>query len=1138
MELEQANARRPGYLSKRGFSLMNDLEKRILDQVRYKPGQKTREIASQLGVERHVVNSALYGRLKQEVRQDKGYRWYPNDVANSAGGQGNQRQLDTPLARLSRYYLDCLSHDDLGGVSEFASSKFGDLDYCELQTLPMFDTSGHNPFDSEPGRRLLGRISRDRNRKTIFLGYPVRLNLIRSRRGWEGFMVEPILLFPFQEVDGRYGGVPALTNDLPQLNFKALKALSNTAEGGLMLEAIQLADELGLASAADDQPDLDELIIRLQEIRSDWDWQERVDPYMLTAEVPLSDLSKQGIFNRAVLIAAERSPYTRGLESELGALQSVGQSRYGDTALGAWLTQTRIESPPADQQPLLEVLPLNSEQRQAVRQALSNKLTVITGPPGTGKSQIVTSILINAAWQGKTVLFASKNNKAVDVVETRVNALGPRPVLLRLGADQYRNQLAQYLLSLLAATATESDRDRYQEYEIIHYKLRQRSDSLDAELNAFVALRNELDQLEQRVENTRNVLGQKIFHNLRVLRRDELEREAARFGAALGRSDKSRQPLMTSLIWPFIRSSRFSLLWQEAQSFRHISEDMVLKMPQKEPDQQTIGNWLRYDHSLSERLMEIKAVLSYFEGLATLQKSPSLEDMGRQRRALTDELAENSHSLWEAWLQLQPSRLGPSHRKLLGDYSSLLQMIVSANEENQRLGSDVFRRYYRLFPQITPILPCWAVTSLSVRGRVPFEPSFFDLVVIDEASQCDIASALPLLYRSRKAVIIGDPMQLRHISALSKQQDQQLLSKHGLMEDRLGWAYSTRSLFDLASSRCNSQDIVALRDHHRSHADIIEFSNQTFYEGRLRIATRYDRLRMPHSKGPAIRWIDVQGNAVRPGAGGAVNEEEAQAVVTEIRRLVSQGYRGSVGVVTPFRAQANRIQDLASSHPDLSWRLLEMDFLASTADKFQGDERDVVFFSPVVSTGMSDGALHFLQGDPNRFNVAVTRARASLVIVGNKAFITGSNVDYLARLAAYVDQVGNRPEPSGAPDKLKFGSQYPPVSNPERVSEWERVFYGALYQAGIRPIPQYNVEQYALDFAVLSGERCLDVEVDGERYHRNWDGELCRRDQIRTQRLLELGWDVKRFWVYQIRDDIDHCVMRVRQWIDDPNPRN
>jgi len=1114
---------------------MNDLEQRILEAIKSKPGQKAKDIAVQLGVDRNVVNSELFGRIKGKVQQDKRYRWYAKDAVGVERREDEgPKQLKTPLAKLCRYYLDCLSHDDLGGVSEFTSSRYGDPNYVELQALPMFDESGGDPFDSESGRRLLGRIRRDRNRQTIFLGYPVRLNLIRSRRGWEGFMVEPILLFPFQDSDSRHGK-PTLTDDLPQVNFRALRALSNIGETSLMEEAIQLAEELGLDNVADDQPDLDELLARLGEIRSDWDWQEEIDPYVLSSGTLLSDLSQQGIFNRGILIAAERSPYTKGLESELGMLQSVEEARYRRTSLGTWLSRQTIDSPPADQQPLLEALPLNSEQRQAVRQALSNPLTVITGPPGTGKSQVVTSILVNAAWQGKTVLFASKNNKAVDVVETRVNALGPRPVLLRLGTNQYQSRLAEYLVSLLAATATADDHERYREHETIHAQLQQRSDALDAELRSLVDLRNEIDHLEQQVEQSRQDIGEDVFSRLRAIETERLKHTAGEFRAAVDRANRARQPFLTRLFWPFVCDGRFARLAQASNSFRSTSQHIGLPVPEGEPSSVTVGEWIQYDGQLAERFSQVMAVQQYFGKLAALSEARSLEELSRRRKKLTEDLAENSEALWQAWLRLQPSRMDPEQRKLLGDYGALLQMIVSANDGNRRLGRDVFRRYYQLFPQITSILSCWAVTSLSARGRVPFDSNFFDLLVIDEASQCDIASALPLLYRASRVVVIGDPMQLRHISTLSKQQDQQLLSKHGLVEDYPGWAYSTRSLFDMASSLCRSEDIVALRDHHRSHADIIEFSNEVFYEGRLRVATSYDRLCRPRHEGPAIRWVNVAGKTVRPGTGGAVNQEEAKAAVDEIERLIGQGYRGSIGVVSPFRAQANRIRDLVYGHADLGSRIADLDFLADTVHKFQGDERDVMVFSPVVSTGISDGALGFLRSNPNLFNVAITRARAALIVVGNKRAVLNCNVDYLARFAAYVDRVGNRPQQTGAPTMTNLGPEYPPVSHSERVSEWEHVFYRALYRVGIRPIPQYAVEKYMLDFAIFAGERRLNIEIDGERYHRNWDGELCRRDQIRNQRLMELGWDVMRFWVYQVRDDLSRCIAKVSRWIDHHN---
>ena len=141
----------------------------------------------------------------------------------------------------------------------------------------------------------------------------------------------------------------------------------------------------------------------------------------------------------------------------------------------------------------------------------------------------------------------------------------------------------------------------------------------------------------------------------------------------------------------------------------------------------------------------------------------------------------------------------------------------------------MFRQYHELFPQVKQFLGCWAVTSLSARGKLTLEPACFDLVVIDEASQCDIASALPLLYRARRAVVIGDVKQLRHIAGIGEMQDQHLLAKHDLATDA-AWSYSVRSLFDRAASLASHTDTIALRDHHRSHADIIGFSNDEFYE--------------------------------------------------------------------------------------------------------------------------------------------------------------------------------------------------------------------------------------------------------------------------------------------------------------------
>lgn len=534
-------------------------------------------------------------------------------------------------------------------------------------------------------------------------------------------------------------------------------------------------------------------------------------------------------------------------------------------------------------------------------------------------------------------------------------------------------------------------------------------------------------------------------------------------------------------------------------------------------------DWTGFHRAMAERMGPAERAVAYWEALDALRRARPLEDLAHELTRISEESAHNSAELWRRWVRLWPSRWTPAERKSLSEYVSLLQIVAAGDHADEGAGRKVFRRYYTVFPTVTEALPCWAVTSLSARGRLPFEPGLFDLVIIDEASQCDIASALPLLLRARRAVIIGDPLQLKHVSTVAPQQDRLLLAAHGLAEGSASWAYSVNSLFDLARSLCRHEDIVNLRDHHRSHRDIISFSNRHFYRGGLRVATDHDALRRPAASGPAARWVDVRGRVVRPPRGGAMNVPEAEALLREVRRVVlEQGYAGTIGVVTPFRAQANRLRALAQQDSDLAPRLGAAQFVVDTVHGFQGDERDVIFFSPVVSMGIGESTLRFLKSHGNLFNVAVTRARSELIVVGDRQAALDSGVGYLAAFAEYALELDAGP---GA------GGDFPMVGRPELVSEWERVLYQALQAAGLSPVPQYEEAPYTLDFALFDGDRKLDIEVDGEMYHRNWDGEVCRRDQIRSRRLSDLGGDVMRFWVYELRDDPAGCVRRVKEWM-------
>ena len=350
------------------------------------------------------------------------------------------------------------------------------------------------------------------------------------------------------------------------------------------------------------------------------------------------------------------------------------------------------------------------------------------------------------------------------------------------------------------------------------------------------------------------------------------------------------------------------------------------------------------------------------------------------------------------------------------------------------------------------------------------------------------------------------------------------------------WSYSVTSLYALAEAKANLENSVQLKDHFRSCSEIIEFSNEEFYDGSLRTATKYNGLKPPAGEQPGIRWIDIKGKTIRPQSGSAYNSAEVEKIIQELKRLVNSGYEGTIGVTTPFRKQAEEIKaKLERDEAQLYDKLLRKhEFIADTVHKFQGDERDLMVFSTVVSLGAPPSTLGFLNSTGNLFNVAITRARAVLVIVGDFNFCRQCEVSYLRRFSEYFGRLNSIGLKKADNICLPDGREYPWVENPEQVSEWEKMFYTVLYDSGIKTIPQYPADKYKLDLAIIqtNGNK-LDIEVDGAMYHRSWNGELCYRDQLRNQRMFELGWDVRRFWVYQLRDDLSWCIDQVKQWIND-----
>src|SRR6476620_9727752 len=98
----------------------------------------------------------------------------------------------------------------------------------------------------------------------------------------------------------------------------------------------------------------------------------------------------------------------------------------------------------------------------------------------------------------------------------------------------------------------------------------------------------------------------------------------------------------------------------------------------------------------------------------------------------------------------------------------------------------------------------------------------------------------------------------------------------------------------------------------------------------------------------------------------------------------------------------NRIREPGQRASPANFLLNRLELLIDTVQKFQGDERDAMIFSPVVSEGITDGAVSFLKKTDNLFNVAITRARAALIVVGDPTAAKSAGVTYLAAFTALL----------------------------------------------------------------------------------------------------------------------------------------
>ena len=740
----------------------------------------------------------------------------------------------------------------------------------------------------------------------------------------------------------------------------------------------------------------------------------------------------------------------------------------------------------------------NLDQRNAIRAALTHQISIIDGPPGTGKTQTILNLIASLIAQGKTVGVVAGANSAVDNVIDKLTEEGYGFLVASLGKtervhefhrregilEQRREAWAQKASTASPGAPARVDEAALRAEEERLVALWEDARDIPAIRARLTATQRERLLFEEKVKESRRPMAN-ISHLAVVRRSSETIADLLALARRAPRPGRSPRAIIERVR-------------------RYFAYGSLKGIDLGAPDVQSALQLAFYEareRELSRRVEEAEARAAR-HGLVEV----SATYRRRSREALDG-------ALLDRFERERPSRLSP-------------------NEWLNRQTAILLRTY-----------PVVASTCFSIRHNLA-EDTLLDWIIIDESSQVLLPEGMAALSKARNAVIVGDA---RQIGPIFQGWDE---STRQPPEAR----FDVRSVSLLDSVKAMGKAAHApttlLREHYRCHPAIIEFCNRMYYDGQL------IPMRVPAQDAPdplAIVYAAPGNHARRPLRGGGFFSQREIEIISQLEEMevLREGIEADdkdssgdfvLGIVTPYRAQATNLRQRIRS--DLG-EGTHARWLAETAHKFQGRGAGTVVLSTVLNAHDRAATQDFYDSDALT-NVIVSRAKDRFIVVTAHGGVRLSR--NIRTLLEYIEMY----DPNAVIESdivsifdVLYSAYSASLERYSRAkwSNWKRTPAENVADLCLREVladPKYSTFGYhtevplwealpntrrlseeqrafvftdsALDFGVFSrvtGRLVLAIEVDGWEYHGN-NKEQQQRDARKDSIMAAYGVPVLR----------------------------